>query len=143
MARITAFLYCPCCINILQAYLSSCLSSKSKLKFMSTQRQVFCRHAVSQVRTRRFISTYKLAQMQTRNLATILHLGCLTTSPGLTRSSGQSILLEPGKWFAFSSKKPQRARNGIHKNELGTLRRDIWKRARTPTTRHMETSSEP
>ena len=34
------------------------------------------------------------------------HLGCLTTSPGLTRSRGQSILLEPGKWFAFLNKSP-------------------------------------
>ena len=125
MARITAFLYCPCCINILQAYLSPCPSSKfkSKLKFILTQCQVFCRHACRQVR--RFISTCKLPQMQTRNLATILHLGCLTTSPGLTRSSGQSILLEPGKWFAFLKKSPQRGRDGIHGNEVGTLRRDI------------------
>ena len=51
------------------------------------------------------------------------HLGCLTTSPGLTRSSGQSILLEPGKWFAFLSKSPQRGRDGTHGNEVGTLRR--------------------
>ena len=63
----------------------------------------------------------QLAQM----LATILHLGCLTTSPGLTRSSGQPILLEPGKWFAFLNKNPQRGRDGTHGNEVGTLRRDI------------------
>ena len=28
--------------------------------------------------------------------------------PGLAHSSGQSILLEPGKWFAFLNKRPQR-----------------------------------
>ena len=27
---------------------------------------------------------------------------------GLTRSSGQSILLQPGKWFAFLNKRSQR-----------------------------------
>ena len=53
------------------------------------------------------------------------HLGCLTTSPGLTRSRGQSILLEPGKWFAFLNKSPQRGQDGTHGNEVGTLRRDI------------------
>ena len=53
------------------------------------------------------------------------HLGFLTTSPGLTRSRGQSILLEPGKWFAFLTKSPQRGRDGTHGNEVGTLPRDI------------------
>ena len=52
------------------------------------------------------------------------HLGCITTSPGLTRSRGQSILLEPGKWFAFLNKSPQRGRDGTHENEVGTLRRE-------------------
>ena len=42
-----------------------------------------------------YITTCKLAQMQMRSL------GCLTTSSSLTRYSGQSILLEPVKWFAF------------------------------------------
>ena len=53
------------------------------------------------------------------------HLGCLTTSPGLTRSSGQSILLEPGKWFAFLNKSPQRGRDGTHGNEVGSRRSEI------------------
>ena len=53
------------------------------------------------------------------------HLGCITTSPGLTRSRGQSILLEPGKWLSFLNKSPQRGRDGTHGNEVGTLRRDI------------------
>ena len=45
--------------------------------------------------------------------------------PGLTRSSGQSILLDPGKWFAFLNKRPQRGRDGHYGNEVGTLQRDI------------------
>ena len=44
---------------------------------------------------------------------------------GLTRSSGQSILLEPGKWFAFLNKTSQKRQDKHCGNEVGTLRRDI------------------
>ena len=70
--------------------------------------------------------------MQMRNLAS----GMFYDLPGLTRSSGQSILLEPGKWFAFLKKIPQRGgematvetRSEPHcGNEVGTPRRDVGK----------------
>ena len=66
-----------------------------------------------------YITTCKLAQMQMRSL------GCLASSSSLTCYSGQSILVEPGKWFAFLNKRPQRGARWPRGNELGTLRRDI------------------
>ena len=108
MPRITAFLCCLCHINILQASCPSSSSCSSVRRFAQVIRGL-CNYV----------------QACTDEDEKFGHLGCLTTSPGLTRSRGQSILLEPGKWFAFLSKSPQRGRDGAHGNEVGTLRRDI------------------
>ena len=70
--------------------------------FMTAPIFILCslgRFADMQVGKKIYITTCKLAQMKKR---------CLTTSPSLTRYSGQSILFEPGKWFAFLNKRPQR-----------------------------------
>ena len=89
MPRITAFLCCLCHINILQALFPSSSSIRSTI---CTSIRGLCNYV----------------QACTDEDEKFGHLGCLTTSPDLTRSRGQSILLEPGKWFAFLNKSHQR-----------------------------------
>ena len=106
MPRITAFLCCLCHINILQA---SCPSSSSSS--FETQRSLLIRSTICTGKTR---GLYNYVQACTDKDEKFGHLGCLTTSPGLTRSRGQSILLEPGKWFAFLNKSPYIYRTDIY-----------------------------
>ena len=133
MARITAFLYRHCRINILQAwvYLSSPCSLKScpsyKFKFNTAPSFILCslrRFADMQV-GKKIYNYVQACTHADEKFGYYTASGMPYDLPGLTHSSGQSILLEPGKWFAF------------FKQEIpeGT-RQTLWKRGRNPTTRH-------